>query len=319
MRVLKDAVINEDVQVVEFAPAVELLSDGTGRCTGAILKNLDNNRMMTVHAKAVILTTGGSGRLHIQGFPTSNHFGATGDALPLAYRLGAELAFIDTFQYHPTGAIFPEAMAGLLVTEAIRAAGSQLVNRLGERFIHETDTRDVVAAAIIRECVEGRGVTTPSGRRGVWLDTPMVEIVNGEGTLDARFPNMRKMFSRYEIDIRTQPVLIHPTLHYQNGGVKIGVDGDSTVKGLYVAGEASGGLHGRNRLMGNSLLDIIVFGRRAGQAAATYAGTAALGVVTVEHLTRFRRDLKDAGIAPACVSPRLIPDYVRREEAITRS
>jgi succinate dehydrogenase/fumarate reductase flavoprotein subunit len=101
--------------------------------------------------------------------------------------------------------------------------------------------------------------------------------------------------------------------------VKIGVDGDSTVKGLYVAGEASGGLHGRNRLMGNSLLDIIVFGRRAGQAAATYAGTAALGVVTVEHLTKFRRDLKDAGIAPAGVSPRLIPDYVRREEAITRS
>jgi succinate dehydrogenase / fumarate reductase flavoprotein subunit/L-aspartate oxidase len=319
MRVLKDAVINEDVQVVEFAPAVELLSDGSGRCTGAILKNLDNNRVLTVHAKAVILTTGGSGRLHIQGFPTSNHFGATGDALPLAYRLGAELAFIDTFQYHPTGAIYPEAMAGLLVTEAIRAAGSQLVNRLGERFINETDTRDVVAAAIIRECVEGRGVVTPSGRRGVWLDTPLVEIIGGEGTVDARFPNMRKMFSRHEIDIRTQPVLIHPTLHYQNGGVKIGVDGDSTVKGLYVAGEASGGLHGRNRLMGNSLLDIIVFGRRAGQAAATYAKTAALGVVSVEHLTRFRRARKDAGIASETVSPRLIPDYVRREEAVGRS
>jgi succinate dehydrogenase / fumarate reductase flavoprotein subunit/L-aspartate oxidase len=319
MRVLKDAVINEDVQIVEFAPAVELLSDGSGRCTGAILKNLDNDRLLTVHAKAVILATGGSGRLHIQGFPTSNHFGATGDALPLAYRIGAELAFIDTFQYHPTGAIYPEPMAGLLVTEAIRAAGSQLVNRLGERFINETDMRDVVAAAIIRECVEGRGVTTPSGRRGVWLDAPMVDLVNGEGTLDTRFPNMRKLFSRYEIDIREQAVLIHPTLHYQNGGVKIGVDGNSSVQGLYVAGEASGGLHGRNRLMGNSLLDIIVFGRRAGHAAAAYSKTAALGVVTVEHVTQFRRALKDAGIAPGVISPRLIPDYVRREAATSRS
>jgi succinate dehydrogenase / fumarate reductase flavoprotein subunit/L-aspartate oxidase len=319
MRVLKDAVINEDVQIVEFAPAVELLSDGTGRCVGAILKNLDNGRFLTVHAKAVIIATGGSGRLHIQGFPTSNHFGATGDALPLAYRMGAELAFIDTFQYHPTGAIYPEPMAGLLVTEALRAAGSQLVNRLGERFVNETDTRDVVAAAIIRECAEGRGVTTPSGRRGVWLDTPMVDLLNGEGTLDTRFPNMRKLFSRYEIDIREQAVLIHPTLHYQNGGVKIGVNGDSTVPGLFVAGEASGGLHGRNRLMGNSLLDIIVFGRRAGQAAAAHAASAGAGVATLEHLTRFRRALKEAGVTSTTSSPRLIPDYVRRETATSRS
>jgi succinate dehydrogenase / fumarate reductase flavoprotein subunit/L-aspartate oxidase len=319
MRVLKDALINEDVQIVEFAPAVELLSDGTGRCVGAILKNLDNGRFLTVHAKAVILATGGSGRLHIQGFPTSNHFGATGDALPLAYRMGAELAFIDTFQYHPTGAIYPEPMAGLLVTEAIRAAGSQLVNRLGERFVNETDTRDVVAAAIIRECAEGRGVSTPSGRRGVWLDTPMVDLLNGEGTLDTRFPNMRKLFSRYDIDIRSEAVLIHPTLHYQNGGVKIGVNGDSTVPGLFVAGEASGGLHGRNRLMGNSLLDIIVFGRRAGQAAAAHGASAGAGAATLEHLTRFRRALKEAGVASSTPSPRLIPDYVRRETATSRS
>jgi succinate dehydrogenase / fumarate reductase flavoprotein subunit/L-aspartate oxidase len=319
MRVLKDALINEDVQIVEFAPAVELLSDEAGRCTGAILKNLDNNRFMTVHAKAVIVATGGSGRLHIQGFPTSNHFGATGDALPLAYRLGAELAFIDTFQYHPTGAIYPEPMAGLLVTEAIRGAGSQLVNRLGERFVNETDTRDVVAAAIIRECAEGRGVITPSGRRGVWLDSPMVDLVNGEGTLEKRFPNMRKLFSRYDIDIRAEAVLIHPTLHYQNGGVKIDVHGKSTVDGLFVAGEASGGLHGRNRLMGNSLLDIIVFGRRSGQAAAAFAASTAHGAATLAHLARFRDVLRQAGITAPSSSPRLIPDYVRREEVTTRS
>ncbi|MCI0529084.1 MAG: FAD-binding protein, partial [Nitrospira sp.] len=116
MRVLKDALVNEDIQILEYAPTVELLSDPQGFCTGAVLKNFDTNKFIVVAAKTVILATGGSGRLHIQGFPTSNHFGATGDALPLAYRLGAKLRFMDTFQYHPTGVSYPEPMAGILVT-----------------------------------------------------------------------------------------------------------------------------------------------------------------------------------------------------------
>jgi succinate dehydrogenase / fumarate reductase flavoprotein subunit/L-aspartate oxidase len=318
MRVLKDALINEDVQILDYSPAVELLGDSRGDCAGAVLKNFDNNRFIVVSAKTVILATGGSGRLHIQGFPTSNHFGATGDALPLAYRIGAKLRFMDTFQYHPTGVSYPEPMAGILVTEGIRAAGAQLLNAKCDRFVNEVDTRDVVAAAIIRECREGRGVTTPAGRTGVWLDIPMVDMVNGEDTLQKRFPNMMKQFSRYDIDIRKEPVLIHPTLHYQNGGVQIDANGESTVRNLFVAGEASGGLHGRNRLMGNSLLDIIVFGKRAGSAAAQRAKSIPPGQLSLAHLETFQDHLNRAGLVPNTVSPVLIPDYVRREEAVTK-
>jgi succinate dehydrogenase / fumarate reductase flavoprotein subunit/L-aspartate oxidase len=314
MRVLKDALINEEIQILEYSPAVELLSDPEGTCTGAVLKNFDTHQLIVVAAKTVIVATGGSGRLHIQGFPTSNHFGATGDALPLAYRLGAKLRFMDTFQYHPTGVSYPEPMAGILVTEGIRSAGAQLLNVKGDRFINEMDTRDVVAAGIIRECKEGRGIKTPAGRVGVWLDIPMVDLVNGEGTLEKRFPNMMKQFSRYAIDIRTESVLIHPTLHYQNGGVQVNVDGEATVRNLFVAGEASGGLHGRNRLMGNSLLDIIVFGKRAGKAAAQRAQSISQGQLSLTHLQKFQTQLQKVGLVSQIVSPVLIPDYVRREE-----
>ena len=314
MRVLKDEVQNRGISISEFSPVIELLSTPDGRCTGAILKNLDNGQLLVIAAKTVILATGGSGRLHIQGFPTSNHYGATGDALVLAYRIGARLLHPDTFQYHPTGAVYPEQLAGALVTEGIRSDGSQLVNAKGERFVNEMDTRDVVSSAIIRECIEGRGVHTPAGRMGVWLDVPMVDLIHGEGALVKRFPAMLKQFSRYHIDIRTEPVLIYPTLHYQNGGVQIDVHGESSVKNLFVAGEASGGLHGRNRLMGNSLLDLIVFGKRAGQAAARRAKETRPGKVTLEHVKRFRAELKVAGITPKRTSPLILPDYVRREE-----
>ena len=222
---------------------------------------MDNGQWLVVKAGAVILATGGSGRLHIQGFPTSNHFGATGDALVLSYRMGGKLLHPDTFQYHPTGAVFPEQLAGQLVTEGIRSDGAHLVNRNGERFINEMDTRDVVSSAIIRECVEGRGVMTAAGRMGVWLDVPLIDLIHGEGSLAKRFPAMIKQYARYDLDLRKEPVLIYPTLHYQNGGVQIDTNGESTVENLFVAGEASGGVHGRNRLMGNSLLDLIVFGQ----------------------------------------------------------
>ncbi len=317
MRNLKEACINEGVRMIEFAPAVELLSDGRGRCTGAILRNMDNDRWIVVRAKAVILATGGSGRLHIQGFASSNHFGATGDGLCLAYRAGARLSFIDTFQYHPTGVVYPEQMSGILVTEGIRSNGAQLANAKGERFINEMDTRDVVAAAILREVAEGRGVTTPSGKAGVWLDIPMVDMVNGEGTLEKRFPAMVRQYARYDIDIRKQPVLIYPTLHYQNGGVEIDTEARSTVKGLLVAGEASGGVHGRNRLMGNSLLDIIVYGKRAGRTAAEIAKATEFGPLTLEHVKRFKADLKKKGVSRGVRSPLLFPDYVKKDKPVT--
>ncbi len=229
MRVLKDEVLNQKIQVLEFCAAVELLSDN-GVCTGAVFKDLDNKRFVVVAAKVVILATGGIGRLHIQGFPTSNHYGATGDGLSMAYRMGARLMHIDTFQYHPSGAVYPEQLIGALVTEGIRSEGGHLVNAKGERFVNELDTRDVVSSSIIRECEEGRGIRTMAGRIGVWLDTPLLEAEQGPGTLKKHFPAMVLQYERFGIDISKDPVLIYPTLHYQNGGVKIDVNGESDVK-----------------------------------------------------------------------------------------
>src|SRR5437867_8036882 len=251
MRVLKDEVLNQNIQLLEFCAAVELTSDEKGSCTGAILKDLDNHRHIVVAAKSVILATGGIGRLHIQGFPTSNHYGATGDGLCLAYRLGAKLMHIDTFQYHPSGAVYPEQLIGALVTEGIRSEGGHLVNAKGERFVNELDTRDVVSSSIICECEEGRGIRTMSGRVGVWLDTPLLDAEHGPGTLEKHFPAMMLQFERFGIDISKDPVLTYPTLHYQNGGVQIDVNGESGVRNLFVAGDTSGALDERRSLMGN--------------------------------------------------------------------
>jgi succinate dehydrogenase / fumarate reductase flavoprotein subunit/L-aspartate oxidase len=318
--VLKDTVLNEDsIEMIEFAPAIELLTDASGAVTGAVLQNLDTDARIVVRAKTVIVATGGIGRLHIQNFPTSNHFGATGDALPLCYRVGAKLAHAGTFQYHPTGAIYPEQMAGLLVTEAIRSGGAHLLNNRGDRFVNELEARDVVCAAIIRECAEGRGVDTPFGRQGVWLDIPVIDAVNGEGVVKRRYPGMVRKYERHGINIATEPVLIFPTLHYQNGGVAIGKNGETEIPGLFVAGEASGGVHGTNRLMGNSLLDIIVFGTRAGKVAAERAKTTEFGELTVGHLERFHADMAAAGVTAEGSSPMLLPDYVRRPEEATET
>jgi succinate dehydrogenase / fumarate reductase flavoprotein subunit len=314
MRTLRDEVRSRsDITLLEFSPAVELLTDASGEVTGAILQNLNLNRYSVVRAKVVIITTGGSGRLHYQGFPTSNHYGATGDGLVLAYRAGAHLAFIDTMQYHPTGAAYPQQILGLLVTEKVRSIGAQLVNSEGNQFIFPLETRDVVASAIIRECSLNKCVTTPTAVQAVWLDTPMIEIRRGPGTVKRELPAMVRQFGRHGIDIAKEPMLVYPTLHYQNGGVEITAECATNVKGLLVAGEASGGVHGRNRLMGNSLLDVIVFGRRAGIAAANVAkertGDPQLGLTHVEH---WRKDLQSKGLASEVKSPLLLPDYTRK-------
>jgi succinate dehydrogenase / fumarate reductase flavoprotein subunit/L-aspartate oxidase len=312
MRVLKDEVINRKIQLLEFCAAVELLGDGDGTCTGAVLKDLDNQQYVVVAAKSVIVATGGIGRLHIQGFPTSNHYGATGDGLCLCYRIGAKLSHIDTFQYHPSGAVYPEQLIGALVTEGIRSEGGHLVNARGERFVNELDTRDVVSSSIIRECEEGRGIRTMSGRVGVWLDTPLLDVEHGPGTVEKHFPAMVRQFERFGIDISKEPVLIYPTLHYQNGGVKIDTNSETEVNNLFVAGEASGGLHGRNRLMGNSLLDLMVFGKRAGLTAAARAGSMKHGKLTLKHLERFRAEAKRHGDLSGVVSPMILPAYTRK-------
>jgi succinate dehydrogenase / fumarate reductase flavoprotein subunit len=317
MRTLRDEVINRGIQVIEFSPAIELLIDDEGSCVGAILLNMETNEFVFVRARTTILSTGGSGRLHVQGFPTTNHYGATGDGLPLAYRAGAKLAFVDTIQYHPTGVAFPELISGLLITEKMRSLGSQLVNIDGERFVNELETRDAVASAIIRECQErGKGVRTPEGLVGVWLDTPLIDILRGPGRTLRLAPAMLRQFKRFGIDITKDPILVYATQHYQNGGVLIDEDGRTNVPNLYVAGEAAGGIHGRNRLMGNSLLDILVFGRRAGRDAAKKSRTARCGRPTLEHVVRFHKELKKAGVSTDRHSPIILPDYRSKEAKI---
>ena len=317
MRTLRDEVINRGIQVIEFSPALELLTDEEGKCVGAILLNMETDEYIVVRSKTTIIATGGSGRLHVQGFPTTNHYGATGDGLALAYRAGCKLAFVDTIQYHPTGVAFPELISGQLITEKMRSLGAQLVNVEGERFVNELETRDAVSSAIIRECKEReKGVATPNGLVGVWLDTPLIDALRGSGRTQQLAPAMVRQFKRFGIDILTDPVLVYPTQHYQNGGVLIDTEGRTNVPNLYIAGEAAGGVHGRNRLMGNSLLGILVYGKRSGEDAAKKAATTTPGTPTLKHVSRFHKELARAGYKPDRHSPILLPDYRSKEAKI---
>lgn len=312
MRTLRDEVQNRQIPIVDFTSAIELIKDEDGKIAGAVLMNMETEEILIAKAKTVIIATGGAGRLHYQGFPTSNHYGATADGLILGYRAGAKLLYADTLQYHPTGAAYPEQIFGALVTEKVRSLGAKLINVDGEAFMHPLETRDVSAASIIRECsTNGKGVHTDDGV-GVWLDTPMIELKNGEGTIEKRIPAMMRMFAKYGIDIRKEPILVYPTLHYQNGGLDISANGMTGVENLYVAGEAVGGIHGRNRLMGNSLLDIIVFGRNAGKNASEKAKDVELKNLTLSHVESFEQEIENAGIKTDKVSPQLLPDYARK-------
>lgn len=312
MRTLRDEVLNRQIDVVDFTSAIELILDEKGNAAGAVLLNMETNEISIAKAKTVIIATGGAGRMHYQGFPTSNHYGATADGLVLGYRAGAKLLYADTLQYHPTGAAYPEQIFGALVTEKVRSLGAKLINRDGEVFMHPLETRDVSASSIIRECSDHKeGIETADGQ-GVWLDTPMIEIIHGEGTIEARIPAMMRMFAEYGIDIREEPILVYPTLHYQNGGLDINPDTETTnIENLYVAGEAVGGIHGRNRLMGNSLLDIIVFGRNAGKNAARRSKSkdTKTDKLSLDHVNKFAEELKKSDIKTDVVSPKLLPDY----------
>ena len=310
MRTLRDEVLNRQIPVVDFTAAIELILDDKGNAAGAVLMNMETRDLLVAKAKTVVIATGGAGRMHYQGFPTSNHYGATADGLVLGYRAGAKLLYAETLQYHPTGAAYPEQIFGALVTEKVRSLGAKLVNVNGDVFMHPLETRDVTAASIIRECSErGNGIETGNGM-GVWLDTPMIEKIGGEGTIMKRIPAMWRMFAKYGIDIRTEPILVYPTLHYQNGGLDITPDCMTTcVENLFVAGEAVGGIHGRNRLMGNSLLDIIVFGRQAGKSAAARSRDTEIGKLTLDHVARFEAEIEAAGLETELVSPKLLPNY----------
>ena len=325
MRTVRDEVRNHpnDISVVEFSPAVELLLDDSGRCTGAIMYNMETEEYFIIKAKAVVMATGGTGRLHIQNFMTTNHYGATGDGLVMSYRAGVPVCFLHTVQYHPTGAVFPEQAEGLLITEKVRGAGANIVNVHGEQFVFEREPRDVEASSIIRECSKDRknGVPTPTGKFGVWLDAPMIDMLSGEGTVAKEFPGKSILFKRYGINISKEPMLIYPTLHYQNGGMEANNKGETKVPGLYMAGEVLGGIHGQNRLMGNSLLDVTVFGRIAGKNAAEYIkGFAGNGKLSLDHVKKFNKQVEKAGFNDK-VGPMLLPDYsnpdVRKRQLTT--
>jgi succinate dehydrogenase/fumarate reductase flavoprotein subunit len=185
------------------------------------------------------------------------------------------------------------------------------VNKDGELFVFPLEPRDIEASAFIRECETGKGITTPSGLKGIWLDSPLIEMINGEGTIEKYLPAMLRQYKRFDIDIRKYPMLVYPTLHYQNGGLDINDKAETSIPGLYVAGEASGGVHGRNRLMGNSQLDIIVFGRRAGiNAAQRVKSGVEIGKLTLEHIDEYTKSVVSIGIDKSRISPIVLPDYI---------
>ena len=222
-----------------------------------------------VDAGTVVLSAGGRCYRVAQerGELSTNHPGATGEVTEIALGLGAEARDLDALQYHPNGGAWPENLQGYSIPETTRAYGAVLLNAAGEEFTDSLGPRDVVSQAIFDEVEAGRGVETPDGRPAVYLDTTRISEADAEVSL----PYMLRRYRAAGIDPLAEKLLAYPVLHYQNGGLVIDTDSETTLEGMYACGEIAGGTHGRNRMMGNSLLECVVFGRRAGTAAATKA------------------------------------------------
>jgi succinate dehydrogenase / fumarate reductase flavoprotein subunit len=299
IRTLQDYAVYQPIDVHMECTIVSLLKDGN-RIAGALGYDRERGRFKLFEAKAVVLATGGIGRAYSV---TSNSWEYTGDGHALAYNAGAALQDMEFVQFHPTGMVWPPSVRGILVTEGVRGEGGILVNKEGRRFMFddipenyrdqtadneeegwrytqgdknsrrppELLTRDHVSRAIIREVREGRG--SPHG--GVYLDISWIrtKLSNAEEHIKKKLPSMYHQFKQLaDIDITKEPMEVGPTTHYVMGGVR--VDGDtqmSNVPGLFAAGEVGAGLHGANRLGGNSLSDLLVFGMRAGKYAAEFA------------------------------------------------
>ena len=199
-----------------------------------------------------------------RGELSTNHPGATGEVTQLALGLGAESRDLDALQYHPNGGAWPAGMQGYSIPETTRAYGAVLLNAEREEFTDSLGPRDEVSQAIVEEVAAGRGVETPDGRPAVLLDTTRISEADAEISL----PYMLRRYRAAGIDPLSEPILTYPVLHYQNGGLVIDEHARTTLDGVYACGEIAGGAHGRNRMMGNSLLECTVFGRRAGAHAA---------------------------------------------------
>jgi len=268
IRTLQDRGVQQGIDVYMECTVTRLLTDN-GRVAGAFAYWRENGRFIVFKAKSIVIATGGIGKAWRV---TSNSWEYTGDGMALAYEAGAELMDMEFVQFHPTGMVWPPGVQGILVTEAVRGEGGILRNKAGERFMEKYDpkrmelsTRDVVARSIYTEVKEGRG--TEHG--GAYLDISHkpAEYVK------KKLPSMYHQFKELaDVDITKGPMEVGPTCHYMMGGIRVHAEtAESTVPGLFAAGEAAAGLHGANRLGGNSLSDLLVFGRRAGLAAAAYA------------------------------------------------
>ena len=222
-----------------------------------------------VEAGTVVLAAGGRcyAEAEKRGELSTNHPNATGEVTRLALDLGAEARDLDALQYHPNGGAWPPNMQGYSIPETTRAYGAVLLNADREEFTDSLGPRDVVSQAIFDEVQKGKGVSTPDGRPAVFLDTTRIPRDDAEVSL----PYMLRRYRGAGIDPLREKLLTYPVLHYQNGGLVIDTDAATTLEGVYACGEIAGGTHGRNRMMGNSLLECVVFGRRAGRAAAEKA------------------------------------------------
>jgi succinate dehydrogenase / fumarate reductase flavoprotein subunit len=351
IRTLQDHGIHQGVDVHMECTVTTLLKDGD-RVVGAVAYDRDRGRFRVFHAKAVVLATGGIGRAFKT---TSNSWEYTGDGHALAYHAGAELIDMEFVQFHPTGMVWPPSVRGILVTEGVRGEGGILLNSEGRRFMFddipplyqrqtadnedegwrytqgdkearrppELLTRDHVARCIVREIKEGRG--SPHG--GVFLDIAWIRKRMGkaEEHIKKKLPSMYHQFKQLaDIDITKEPMEVGPTTHYVMGGIR--VDGDtqmSTVPGLFAAGECGAGLHGANRLGGNSLSDLLVFGKLAGEHAARFAKECGAGQVDAAKIDQAVADALapmdrgDGGEGPYTIQQEL-QDFMQQDVGIVR-
>lgn len=269
IRSLQDVLVHTERVSVHMEVTVFKLLTGNGRIAGALAYARADGRLILFRARSVLLATGGGGRLYRV---TSNSWECTGDGTALAYDVGAQLQDCEMVQFHPTGMVWPPGVRGILVTEGVRGEGGVLRNREGERFMERYDpermelsSRDVVARAINAEVAAGRG--SPHG--GAYLDITH----RSPEYIKRKLPSMYEQFLKLAgVDITKEPMEVAPTLHYFMGGIRVEAEtGATKVPGLFAAGEVASGLHGANRLGGNSLSDLLVFGKRAGDAAAAHA------------------------------------------------
>ncbi|MCA1688326.1 MAG: FAD-binding protein [Actinobacteria bacterium] len=284
IRTLQEKVLTTDAKVYMETTVTKLFKDGSGRVVGALAYTRESGSFVHFKVKAVIMATGGWGRIYKV---TSNSWEGTGDGCVLAYDAGAELVDMEMVQFHPTGMVWPPGVRGILVTEGVRGEGGLLRNAEGERYMERYDpekmelsTRDVVARANYTEVTEGRG----SEHGGVYLD---ITHLGYEGIMK-KLPTMHEQFLKLaDIDIAKDPMEVFPTVHYTMGGIKVDPETCATsVPGLFAAGECGGGLHGANRLGGNSLSDLLVFGRRAGLGVVEYVEQSAHGTEIEEQEIR---------------------------------